>query len=140
MAPGKKSTEKRVQYVQKQERGEGDVPREEEGNMHEAERAFALDELPLGIPGVHEMGPASTCDEIPPNSARGTSRDGETTAHTHAPIEPNQDHCKLVVQKENVGDHVRVFPVDHLGVVPMSGLRWSRCLDGERRPARDPVA
>ena len=51
-------------HVQKQERGDGDVPREEEGDVHEAERALAQEELPLEVPGVHEVGPALPCRRL----------------------------------------------------------------------------
>ena len=38
-----------------------------------------------------------------------------------APVEAKQDDGDLLVQKENVCDHVRVPPLNHVGLVPMGG-------------------
>ncbi len=46
-------------HVQKEKRDKGDVSREEEGDVHETERTLAQEELPLEMPGVHEVGPGS---------------------------------------------------------------------------------
>lgn len=108
-------------HVQKQERGDGDVPREEEGDVHEAERTLAQEELPLEMPGVHEVGPALQC--------RHSMRFRETLRHMNqrsaregdAPVEAEQDDGDLLVQKENVCDHVGVPPLNHVDFVPMGG-------------------
>ena len=42
-------------HLQEEERGEGDVPREEVWRVDEAERALAREELPFDIEAVYEL-------------------------------------------------------------------------------------